>query len=432
MSRKQTAVIFGGGLSGLSLAIALRQRNVPVELHEAGNYPRHRVCGEFIAGADMPLFEKLGIKSAFDDALSLKTTVWHCGQRQVLDEQLPSPVVSISRYTLDERLSRIFTETGGVLHCGSRIQEDGVEREGSVWSTGRRLANQVSSKNGWIGLKCHMSGLSMKSDLEFYIGRRGYLGISPVSKDRYNVCALFRVNSGLPGTKQDLLYGYLEDNGIHNVRARMEEAKVDPESWCAVAGMNYRKVRNENTGMRIGDQFGLIAPLTGNGMSIAFVSAALAAPSIELWASNKCTWQEAIRTIHFTTEELLDLAISGDEADADFDGLPNGIEYVLLSNPRIPSGFFAPNNSLSVNEMGDAFVYDFSRNLDATITIEESVDLTAWTVIATSVNGSPFQTPLQGYTTTEVIEVGGNLVNVRLSSPVTFPTGKFQRIMVVR
>ena len=83
MSRKQTAVIFGGGLSGLSLAIALRQRNVPVELHEAGNYPRHRVCGEFIAGADMPLFEKLGIKSAFDDALSLKTTVWHCGQRQV-------------------------------------------------------------------------------------------------------------------------------------------------------------------------------------------------------------------------------------------------------------------------------------------------------------------------------------------------------------
>ena len=80
----------------------------------------------------------------------------------------------------------------------------------------------------------------------------------------------------------------------------MEEAKVDPESCCAVAGMKYRKVRNENTGMRIGDQFGLIAPLTGNGMSIAFESAALAAPSIELWASNKCTWQEAIRTIHST------------------------------------------------------------------------------------------------------------------------------------
>ena len=44
--------IIGGGLAGLSLGLALRRGGVPVTLHEAGEYPRHRVCGEFITGLD--------------------------------------------------------------------------------------------------------------------------------------------------------------------------------------------------------------------------------------------------------------------------------------------------------------------------------------------------------------------------------------------
>ena len=42
--------IVGGGLAGLTLGIGLRQCGVAVTVHEAGHYPRHRVCGEFISG----------------------------------------------------------------------------------------------------------------------------------------------------------------------------------------------------------------------------------------------------------------------------------------------------------------------------------------------------------------------------------------------
>jgi 2-polyprenyl-6-methoxyphenol hydroxylase-like FAD-dependent oxidoreductase len=42
--------IVGGGLAGLTLGIGLRRRGVPAALWEAGHYPRHRVCGEFICG----------------------------------------------------------------------------------------------------------------------------------------------------------------------------------------------------------------------------------------------------------------------------------------------------------------------------------------------------------------------------------------------
>ena len=41
----KTIRIAGGGLAGLSLGIALRLRQVPVVVHEALHYPRHRVCG---------------------------------------------------------------------------------------------------------------------------------------------------------------------------------------------------------------------------------------------------------------------------------------------------------------------------------------------------------------------------------------------------
>ena len=47
--------IIGGGLAGLSLGIGLRQNGVPVTIIEAGQYPRHRVCGEFISGRGLNL-----------------------------------------------------------------------------------------------------------------------------------------------------------------------------------------------------------------------------------------------------------------------------------------------------------------------------------------------------------------------------------------
>lgn len=297
MSKKRITIIHGGGLAGLSLGIALRQKKLPVELHEAGVYPRHRVCGEFIAGADQALFEKLGIASAFEDALSLETTVWHCGSRQVLSQRLPSPVTGISRFTLDDRLSTLFQDAGGILYCGSRVKKAKVQSEGSVWATGRIPAALNPNEPGWIGLKCHASGLILKSDLEFYLGRNGYLGISPVSKDRFNICGLFRLKRHFAGTKQKLFYHYLHDNGLQHLVSRLSKAEIDPESWCATAGLDYRGKNTDAKELRIGDQLGLIAPLTGNGMSIAFESAALAVPYIEGWVNHALSWQATVWSI---------------------------------------------------------------------------------------------------------------------------------------
>ena len=60
--------VVGGGLAGLSLGIGLRQRGVPVTVREAGHYPRHRVCGEFISGNGPAVLERLGLLPRFEQA----------------------------------------------------------------------------------------------------------------------------------------------------------------------------------------------------------------------------------------------------------------------------------------------------------------------------------------------------------------------------
>ena len=59
MASSLPITIVGGGLAGLTLGIGLRQRQIPVAVWEAGNYPRHRVCGEFISGRGQQTLERL-------------------------------------------------------------------------------------------------------------------------------------------------------------------------------------------------------------------------------------------------------------------------------------------------------------------------------------------------------------------------------------
>ena len=70
--------IVGGGLTGLSLGIALRRARVPVILHEAGQYPRHRVCGEFINGVGEETLARLGIADLFSGVL--RHEEWRSGK----------------------------------------------------------------------------------------------------------------------------------------------------------------------------------------------------------------------------------------------------------------------------------------------------------------------------------------------------------------
>lgn len=58
------AIVIGGGPSGSSTAIALAQQGRAVAIVERAEFPRRKVCGEFISAVNLQLLDKLGVGDA--------------------------------------------------------------------------------------------------------------------------------------------------------------------------------------------------------------------------------------------------------------------------------------------------------------------------------------------------------------------------------
>jgi hypothetical protein len=118
----KTITIVGGGLAGLTLGIALRQRKIPVTLWESGSYPRHRVCGEFISGDGPAVLQRLGLLKLLEDAGAIRvdSVAFISGSTHSPIRNLPAPAIGLSRYSMDAALAKEFQRLGGDLHENSR------------------------------------------------------------------------------------------------------------------------------------------------------------------------------------------------------------------------------------------------------------------------------------------------------------------------
>lgn len=141
------------------------------------------------------------------------------------------------------------------------------------------------------------------------------------------------------------------------------------------------------------------------------------------------TWQGE----HFTLQELGNPAISSDEADPDYDGLANLIEYALGGNPREPSGASRPMPAID----GAHFSFLFKRIPARTDLIYEVIAADnlngSWTVIARSVGGDPFSDVDGG--TESISESGSEIISVSIvdATPISMsPSGRFMRLRIIR
>lgn len=288
MASLKAITIAGGGLAGLSLGIALRRHGVPVTLHEAGKYPRHRVCGEFISGVEDGVLEALGIRDIFQSARRNLNTTWFYGERKVYAADLPRPAWGISRYALDDALRLRFQEVGGELLEHSRVGNS--HREGVVWCAGR-----IPARGPWIGLKQHVRGMELAADLEMHLGSNGYVGLARVDADTINVCGLFKHAKTAGGA--GILLEYLECGGLKGLAARIKAAAADEKSRIAVTGFRLGWQSPAGHTMTLGDACGMIPPFTGNGMSMAFESALLAVSPMLSYVKGQLRWPDVAENL---------------------------------------------------------------------------------------------------------------------------------------
>lgn len=282
--------IAGGGLAGLSLACALRLQGVAVTVLEAGNYPRHRVCGEFISGVTGETLSQLGIADLFADALHHHSLAWHDRGRLIHRAELKNPALGISRHLLDERLRNHAVRLGAVVKTNVRARPE--PQDGLVWTAGRRPRN-----GSWIGLKAHVRNLPQSADLEMHCGTNGYAGLAGVEDGWTNVCGLFRLDRSIRAEGAALLPAYLEAGGNHALAAGLRNSGSREHSFSAVAGFELGRQVPVPGLLALGDAESMIPPFTGNGMSMAFQAAELATSPLASWSRGEQTWDETTDTI---------------------------------------------------------------------------------------------------------------------------------------
>lgn len=296
MTEIKPITIIGGGLAGLTLGIGLRQRAVPVTIHEAGQYPRHRVCGEFISGRGQATLARLGLLTLVEQAgaVTAQTAAFFTETKSTAPRPLPTAAICLSRFALDAVLVAHFCELGGELVAGERFNQDFVE--GIVRATGRRPEADESDAR-WFGLKIHARNVSLTADLEMHVSPRGYVGLCKINDGEVNVCGLFRKRTNETGEAKngrDLLRGQPGSA----LQQRLGEAQFDEDSFCAVAGISLRPQRAAaRAEMCVGDAITMIPPLTGNGMSMAFESAEIAIDPLARWSRGELSWIEAQQQI---------------------------------------------------------------------------------------------------------------------------------------
>jgi len=286
--------IIGGGLAGLTLGIALRKRDVPVTMFEAGDYPRHRVCGEFINGRGLEVLDDLGLteKLLAAGAIRAGNAAFFTDRSRSQVLKLPEPALCLSRFVLDHLLAGEFDRLGGELKTGERWQNG--FGEGIVRATGRR-AQPVEDGWRWFGLKAHARNVALVADLEMHLGKNNYVGICRLADDEVNICGLFRRRASDPVSNGfDRLRG--ETGSI--LAGRLARAQFDQSSFCSVAGLSLRPQHaSDQSECRIGDALTMIPPVTGNGMSLAFESAQLAVEPLTAFSRGELDWAGARRAV---------------------------------------------------------------------------------------------------------------------------------------
>ncbi|HEY2084136.1 MAG TPA: hypothetical protein VGI88_15240 [Verrucomicrobiae bacterium] len=305
MASTKPITIVGGGLAGLTLGIGLRQREIPAVVWEAGAYPRHRVCGEFISGNGLGVLRRLGLLPLLDKAgaVNLNTAAFISGPNRSPVRQLPSAALGLSRHRMDAALAEEFQRLGGELHtrarwpvgvqasaCPGNPKPEPPPEEAIVHATGRRAQ---PTENGWrwFGLKAHATNVNLAADLEMHVSANHYIGVNRINSGEVNICGLFRERTGqAPASGFDRLRGK-PGTSLHE---RLVSARFDENSLCSVAGLSLKPRRaTEKTECCIGDSITMIPPVTGNGMSMAFESAELAIAPLTHYSRGEMNWAEA-------------------------------------------------------------------------------------------------------------------------------------------
>ncbi len=300
-------VILGGGIAGLCAAKRLLELGIQPLVIEAGGYPSHKVCGEFLSPSSLSILKKWDIHPVPVNQVHVHTHT--CA----LQFPFSPPAGSLSHLTLDSQLADQIAQQGAILLTYTKVQDlfpssSPGDNHTLLLSTGEKIiakhlliaTGRLSHSSAqaphfrYIGFKAHFSELNLDSTLYLFSFKGAYLGLSPVENGRSNLACLAKIERVQQApSSQDFIQSLIASHPVlnqllssgHNVFENWMEAYV-PE-------FGMRSPPQWPQTYWIGDAASTIPPACGNGLSLAIASGYLAA---EFAAKNnpagfKLAWQ---------------------------------------------------------------------------------------------------------------------------------------------
>lgn len=291
---KYDVAIIGGGLGGLCLAVQQAKAGKSVVLFEKETYPFHKVCGEYISMESYDFVKGLGVPLNEIGVPKINKLNISAPNGTLLERPLKLGGFGISRYTLDNKLASIAKELGVAILDSTKVNKVHFSNDGFTISTpkgeyyskiacgayGKRSTLDVqmkrdftqqkpSAKNNYIGVKYHIT-LDYPDDLiSLHNFSEGYCGISKVDDNRYCLCYLTTAhNLQKHGSIVEMEKNVVIQNPY--LKEIFTTAGFLYKQPLTISQVTFdRKPTVENHILMLGDAAGTIAPLCGNGMSMA-------------------------------------------------------------------------------------------------------------------------------------------------------------------
>jgi menaquinone-9 beta-reductase len=294
--KKYQVVIIGGGLAGLTLAIQLLKAGISCVVFEKNKFPFHKVCGEYVSNESKDFLKRLGFDVAAMDLPQIRHLQVSSPSGNLLKHDLDLGGFGISRFMMDQKLADIVNENGGAIRDDCKVNDvtfDGKEfqvstSEGIYFSRlcigawGKksnmdvklgRVFGEAKGRRNYVGIKYHVY-IDLPDDLiGLHNFRNGYCGISKIEANRFCLCYLTD-SSNLKKYKGDIKK--MEEEVLMQnpyLKKYFKEAKFLFEEPLAISNIIIgNKGAVADHVLMLGDSAGGIAPLSGNGMSIAMRS----------------------------------------------------------------------------------------------------------------------------------------------------------------
>ncbi|MGA8673259.1 MAG: NAD(P)/FAD-dependent oxidoreductase [Terracidiphilus sp.] len=359
-------LVIGGGPAGSMLALRLSDAGRPVTLLEKERTAHHKVCGEFLSGEAVEYLDRAGISACALGAVPIDRVRLSSG-KNLVESPLPFRALSLSRHVLDEAMLHRAQDAGCSVRRGACVGE--LEQEGDAWRVELRagatlraqtvfLATGKHDLRGWargcgvqsdlIGFKLHWRLRPAQTELlrgamELFLFPGGYGGLAMVEGEVANLCLVVqRRRLQAEGGWTKLLEALRRGN--RHLRARLEGGEPLWERPLAISPIPYGYLANGTEGLwRVGDQAAVIPSFTGDGMSIAMHSAALAA---QMYMESR-SMDECNRTLHAQLHTGMQIATTLSRGLVTDLGrslaplasaiLPGGMRWIAAAT-RIPEG----------------------------------------------------------------------------------------------